>query len=173
MFRFVYLLRRSNNFRLLMLWILVIIHWIINHTILVTNASKFSHLSETRQRYANFYENGFAKTDHELAGAWTQFKMNWLSSSEEIWFWLLLAAIVYTPIALREEFSRAWTVAWARSHSFVDLPDDPPTPPLTGSTTGTRVSMRTNPILNQMYIFAREFTTAIIAEILGERMMTK
>lgn len=173
MFRFVYLLRRSNNFRLLMLWLLVVVHWIINHTVLVTNASKFSHLSEVRQRYANFFESGFDKTDYELASTWTHLKMSWLHSSEQVWLWLLLAAIIYIPIALREEFSRAWTVAWARSHSYVDRPDDPsPTPPSAG-TTGTRVSMRTNPILNQMYIFAREFTTAIIAEILGERMMTK
>ncbi|MDP3764675.1 MAG: hypothetical protein Q8Q95_03595 [bacterium] len=159
-----------------MLWLLVVIHWIINHTILSTTASKFSHLSDIRQRHMNFYDIGDAKTDNEIADLgsqfpWTELKANWLHTSEQIWLLLLIGAIIYIPIALCEEWGRAWTVARAKKEAWVNLPDDP-LPAITGTIT-TAVTPRHNQILKQAYIFTREFVTALIAELLGERMMIR
>lgn len=169
MFRFIYLLRRSNNFRLAMVWLLIVVHWIVNHTFFVVT-TKFSDFSNLEQKHLNFYYSRSPKTDYELVDSLTQFRLDWAHASHQIWWFLLICGIIYL-VALREEIGRAIIVARARTHAWIDLPD-PPAPASAGGGVETPRRPRRERIWEQAYVFVREFLMALLAERLGERRVS-
>lgn len=161
---------KSNNFRLGTFWVLLGIHWIVNHFFLNPPATPFSDVSDVRQEFLNLYLHGQAVTDYARLNGWDQFKMDWFSKSSTMWWWEFLLVIIYTPIALREEVGRAWTVAFAKKEVSVDMPDEP-SETVKGDETKTKKS-RGEKILEQIYVFARELFTATLAERWFERRVS-
>lgn len=110
----------KNNFRCGTLWALTVTLLVFNLTIFgFGSAINFGGHSEEAQRYYNLYLHHRFATDAEimpdyqrfLGGismffgwwwAWLRFSM-WLS-----WFFLLVASIVYVPVAFQDELQRAY-----------------------------------------------------------------
>ncbi len=156
----------SNNFRLAVLWITILIHLLFNIFVFgMVETKQFSNFSETRQQlYNHSFHKKFA-TNREL------YPFNYClhglrTTSWEIWFILLAAGIIYFPIALREEVGRAWAVARERTSAWKDMPD-----PVTGPTGQTAPVSKRKSSLTQGFVFVREFIASIVAELLGERVM--
>lgn len=157
----------NNNFRLAVLWIVILIHFLFNIFIFgifgMAEVKQFSNFSETRQQlYNHSFHKKFA-TNRELYPV--NYYLHWLRTvSWEIWFILLVAGMIYFPIALREEVGRAWVIARQRTSAWKDMPD-----PVTDQIAPT-VPKRKNSF-TQVFVFMREFIASIVAELLGERVM--
>ncbi|MBI4132152.1 MAG: hypothetical protein HY474_00800 [Candidatus Sungbacteria bacterium] len=107
--------RASNNFRLAVSWALTVVILVVNLVIFGFGPALVFGQSEEAQRNYNLFFRGQFATDAELASwgdgiasIWTWFWgwVRWLAWSG--WFVLLLFSLVYTPVALRDEFGRAW-----------------------------------------------------------------
>ncbi len=170
---------RKNNVYLGILWIFAIL-WLTgiaatDYFYLTPPVTQFSEFSDEGQKALNLYMNGEVKTDHEMIG-WNKPDPNYLNKFWTIGWVSILMALVFTPIALREEFIRAWTIAWSNTQAWVDKPDEPKTPPTTGSGTRTeeKVVSKKDQIFKQMYLFSRELLSAVIAELaVGERKIMR
>lgn len=164
----------NNNFRLALLWLLIVGHLTFNLFFMGFNPRTVeSSVSETQQRYYNEYFHGKYVTDQELNPPPSGFMVWFRSFSWKLWLIELIAGIIYFPIALREEVGRAWQHARERTHAWRDAPDQPApvivgVPTITTATPPTRT--RRDDTFRQVWIFIREFGASIIAEILGERV---
>ncbi len=168
-------LRTSNNFRLELLWLLIVGHLVFNLFFVGFNPRPIeSSVSETQQRYYNEYFHGKYITDQELNPPPSGFVVWFRSFSWRLWLIELIAGIIYFPIALREEVGRAWQHARERTHTWRDAPDQP-VPVIVGTPTTTvanaPIRTRRDDTFRQAWIFIREFAASIIAEILGERVV--
>lgn len=168
---FVYRFRRSNNFRLTVFWALAVVWLLVNLIFFFTGWDKpeFSQFTANQQEHYNLFFHGTSETNMERDGWFLDSLRVW---TWKLWFVWLAGCIIYFPIAMREEMSRAYQVARARVRSWVDLPDIVAAV-TEGGGTQEAPKHRRDQWLRQAYIFVREFVSAIFAEILGERMMAR
>lgn len=166
--RFYHNLRHNNNFRLLLLWALVVAHLILNCFVFGIGGREGSSLSETRQRYHNIYAHGRFATDRELMWDNGVLEAIWewiANNSWRVWFLFLLLAIVYTPIAWRDELGRAWAATTRRLRQDTggnqDLPPEPPTGGGAGGGGGTTPPQAGIGLGG----FIKDFAANLIAEI--------
>lgn len=133
--RFTYAFTANNNVRLLTLWAVTFV-WFIAHALLFGIALGPEHksgLSEVAQRFNNYHLHRQWVTTAELAGAFAGFGESvgeiarWISG--KVLFALIIASLIYFPIAMRDEVQRAWQIALRRFRErrggLTDLPNQP------------------------------------------------
>ncbi len=115
---FKFAFRTNNNVRLAVLWLATGILFLFNLFVFGVGPAAKSPIGETAQKYYNLYYHGELLTDVELNPIFSSFGGLWeMIRSGAWWLWLLLflGSVVYFPIALRDEVSRAWEVAWRKA----------------------------------------------------------
>ncbi len=123
LWRYGYALRASNNVRMVTCWALVAVGLIFNSIVfgIGPTTAAFSPSDEAGRYYSAYFQGSFA-TDAELLSApsrvfgsvsagigWAWGWLRWFAWT--VWSVLLVGSLIYTPLAFRDEGSRAWRSA--------------------------------------------------------------
>ncbi|MBI4120411.1 MAG: hypothetical protein HY454_03000 [Parcubacteria group bacterium] len=161
--------RANNNFQLMIFWAIVGAHLLLNLVFLGLGPEIDPGVSEVQQKYYNLYFHNQYATDNQIhwaQNAWTgiiDFLRSW---SWKLWWAELVFSLIYTPVAFWDEVKAGAKAGWRKIQEGrleQDLPDSvQPTPAATPSiSAATRGEGRRS----EVWIFVREFFSALVAEI--------
>ncbi|MBI4118734.1 MAG: hypothetical protein HY452_00540 [Parcubacteria group bacterium] len=161
--------RANNNFQLMIFWMIVGAHLLFNLAFLGLGPETDSGVSAVQQKYYNLYFHGQYATNNQIhwaQNAWTgiiDFLRSW---SWKFWWAELVFSLIYIPVAFWDEVKAGAKAGWRKIQEGrleQDLPDAAqPTPAATPSiSTATRGEGRRS----EVWIFVREFFSALVAEI--------
>ena len=170
-YRLVRKLKKSNNFRLAVFWLIGLAHLIFNLAVFGFGPAVEFPAPETIQRYNNLEFRGRFATDRELgtiapSDRWGGFRrVSW-----GIWGVMFIGNLIYIPVAFRDEVGRAFRAAAraVRERRGSAPPVEPRTPQAPGGQPQAGATTR-GIARSEAWVIAREIMGATIANILTHR----